>query len=137
MLWLSAKVPETDIFFRDKKKIENVLDWPAIVKKYYAVVKNAPKTWIYYNFAFFRGFSRLLFVLRDFVNRGAWCWLRKVIKDFGYNQHGSNHIYSWRGSLLIRLHCSDPHSTFWTVYVTPNSRVINLQKVLQMFSMFM
>ena len=93
MLLLSAKVPETDIFFRDKKKIENVLDWPAIVKKYYAVVKNAPKTWKYYNFAFFRGFSKLLFILRDFVNRGAWCWLRKVIKDFGYNQRIQPYLF--------------------------------------------
>ena len=30
-------------YFRDKKKIENVLDWQMVVKKYYAVVKNAPK----------------------------------------------------------------------------------------------
>ena len=33
---------DPQLWFRDKKKIENVLDWPAIVKKYYAVVKNTP-----------------------------------------------------------------------------------------------
>jgi len=46
----ALKVPETpaqnfgsSASFRDKKKIENVLDWQMVVKKYYAVVKNAPK----------------------------------------------------------------------------------------------
>ncbi len=28
--------------FKDATKIENVLDWRSVVKKYYAVVKNSP-----------------------------------------------------------------------------------------------